>query len=333
MKILGIETSCDETAAAIVEDGRKIISSSVVTQIEVHKLYGGVVPEIASRMHTESLNAVCKKALSEADLNYSDIDAVAVTYAPGLIGAVLTGVCFAKGLAYSLEKPLIPVHHIRGHISVLYTEFKELTPPFLAICASGGHTSIILVKSYTEFEHIGRTRDDAAGESFDKAARVLGLSYPGGPEIDKLAKAGNERAYKIPIVSFEENPFDFSFSGVKTFVINLAHSASQRGEEINREDLAASFNYTVAKTLGDKLISAAKHYKIDKIAAVGGVSANDRLRAYLKEQADKNGLSLYIPPKKLSGDNGVMPAAQGYFEYLSGNTAGLDLNGYATMEI
>ncbi len=333
MLILGIETSCDETAAAVVKDGREVLSKSVVTQIDVHKLYGGVVPEIASRMHTEALMPVCEKAIKDANLSFNDIDAVSVTYAPGLIGAVLTGVSFAKGLSYALSKPLIPVHHIRGHISVLYTVFKELEPPFMAICASGGHTSIVYVKSYTEFELVGKTRDDAAGESYDKVARVLGLTYPGGPQIDALSVNGNEKAYKIPIVSFEDNAFDFSFSGVKTFVINLAHNAEQKGIEICKEDLAASFNFVVSKTLGDKLFAAAKHYNVKKIAAVGGVSANNRLRKYLEEGAKKEGFELYLPPKELSGDNGVMPAAQGYFEFLSGNVAGLDLNGYATKEI
>ncbi len=333
MRILGIETSCDETAAAVVEDGRRILSRSVVTQIEIHKLYGGVVPEIASRMHTESLAAVCEKALKDAGIGFGEIDGAAVTYAPGLIGAVLTGVCFAKGLAYSLGVPLIPVHHIKGHISVLYTAYPELEPPFLALCASGGHTSVVAVKGYTDFELLGRTRDDAAGESFDKVARVLGLSYPGGPAVDALAKDGDELAYKIPIVEFEDAPFDFSFSGVKTFVINLANTAKQKGEEIRAADLAASFDFTVARTLGEKLFAAARATGMKKIAAVGGVSANERLRRYLTEGAARKGLELYLPPKELSGDNGVMPAAQGYFEYVAGNVAGLELNGYATMNL
>ncbi len=332
MKILAIESSCDETACAVVEDGRKVLSNVIYTQIAIHKEYGGVVPEIAARKHIEKIGWVVETAINEASINKTDIDAIAVTNAPGLIGALLTGVGYAKGLAYSLNLPLIPVHHIRGHIAANYITHTDLQPPFLALVVSGGHSNIVKVNSFTEYEIIGRTRDDAAGEAFDKVSRVLGLGYPGGVEIEKKA-IGNKEAIKLPITEFEDAPYDFSFSGLKTKVINLINTAKQKGEDIPIEDFAASFNYTVAKTLSDKFMKAAKDFNIRKLVVAGGVSANKMLREMLSENAKREGFTLYMPDMKYCGDNAAMIGSQAYYEYLENNIANLYLNAYATKNI
>ena len=325
MKILGIESSCDETAAAVIEDGRKILSNVVSTQIEEHKKYGGVVPEIASRRHCENILGVVRKALEDADTDLDGIDAIGVTYAPGLIGALLVGVSFAKGLALAADKPLIPVHHIAGHIAANYLASAEtdepLEPPYLCLVASGGHSHIIEVTDYTKFHVIGRTHDDAAGEAFDKAARVLGFCYPGGVQIDKAAQSGNPNAYKLPHPKITGSEYDFSFSGLKTAVINLAHNAEQKGEEINKNDLAA------------KTIAAAKAYNYKTVALAGGVSANSAVRSLLEKECKKNGMKLYMPPLYLCGDNAAMIGCQAYYDHLSGKRAGMDLNAIATLSL
>lgn len=332
MKILAIESSCDETACAVVEDGRKIISSVVATQIEEHKLYGGVVPEIASRRHCENIIGVCKEALEKAQLTLNELDAIGVTYAPGLIGALLVGVNFAKGLALASQKPLIPVHHIKGHIAANYLAHADLEPPYLCLVASGGHSHIVKVKSYTEFETIGRTLDDAAGEAFDKAARSMGFPYPGGVHIDNAAKKGDRTKYKLPVPK-TENPYDFSFSGLKTAVINLVHNTEQKGGEIDIDSLAASFQYTVSDILSSRFIRAAEENGYKTIALAGGVAANSGLRELLTERAEKKGMKLYIPPISLCGDNAAMIGSQAYYEYLSGNTADASLNAVASLKL
>lgn len=332
MKILAIESSCDETACAVVEDGRKIISSVVATQIEEHKLYGGVVPEIASRRHCENIIGVCKEALEKAQLTLNELDAIGVTYAPGLIGALLVGVNFAKGLALASQKPLIPVHHIKGHIAANYLAHADLEPPYLCLVASGGHSHIVKVKSYTEFETIGRTLDDAAGEAFDKAARSMGFPYPGGVHIDNAAKKGDRTKYKLPVPK-TENPYDFSFSGLKTAVINLVHNTEQKGGEIDIDSLAASFQYTVSDILSSRFIRAAEENGYKTIALAGGVAANSGLRELLTERAEKKGMKLYVPPISLCGDNAAMIGSQAYYEYLSGNTADASLNAVASLKL
>lgn len=332
MDILAIESSCDETAAAVIRDGREIVSSVVATQIEEHRLYGGVVPEIASRRHCESICAVVREALDKAGLAAADVDAIAATYAPGLIGALLVGVNFAKGLAFSLGKPLIPVHHIRGHIAANYLAHKELEPPYLCLVVSGGHSHIVRVKSYTEFETLGRTTDDAAGEAFDKAARAMGFPYPGGVFIDKAANDGDADKYKLPKPK-TVNPYDFSFSGLKTAVINLIHNAGQKGEEIDVNSLAACFRKTVAEILTDKFIAAALETGSKRLALAGGVAANSGLRAELSAAAQKHGMELYMPPLSLCGDNAAMIGCQGYYEFLAGNIAKESLNAIATLKI
>lgn len=332
MKILSIESSCDETACAVVENGRTVLSNVVATQIDEHKLYGGVVPEIASRRHCESIASVCDEALKNAGISLSDCDAVAVTYAPGLIGALLVGVSFAKSLALATKKPLIPVHHIKGHIAANYIAHGELTPPYLCLVASGGHSHIIKVNDYTEFETIGRTIDDAAGEAFDKAARSMGFPYPGGIHIDKAAKQGNPAAYKLPMPK-TDNPYDFSFSGLKTAVINLVHNTEQRGEHINISDLAASFQNTVGTILTAKFIQAAEDNNYKTIALAGGVAANTGLREALTQKADENGMKLFIPPISLCGDNAAMIGSQAYYEYLKGNIGDSSLNAAASMKL
>ena len=333
LKILAFETSCDETAAAIVEDGRKIISSVVSTQIDEHKKYGGVVPEIASRRHTEAICFVYEKAMLESGLDLSDIDAVAVTAAPGLIGALLVGVNFAKGLAYSAGKPLIPVHHIRGHIAANYLAFEDLAPPFLCLVASGGHSHIVRVHSYTEMSIIGRTRDDAAGEAFDKAARAMGFEYPGGIHIDRAARRGRKDTYRLPQPHIEGAPYDVSFSGLKTFVVNLLHNAEQKGEQVNTDDLCACFENSVCTALCSRLMLAAKNFGYTKIVAGGGICANTGLREALASLCAENAYSLFIPPVSLCSDNAAMIASQAYYEFLSGVTAPLSLNAAATMSI
>ncbi len=333
MRILAIETSCDETAAAVVEDGCKVISSVVHSQIKTHALYGGVVPEIASRQHIENITHLAEQAIKEANMQKEDIDAIAVTYAPGLIGALLVGVGFAKAAAIGLNKPLIPVHHIRGHIAANYIAYPKLRPPFLCLVVSGGHTLIVDVRDYTEFEILGSTRDDAAGEAFDKCARVLGLPYPGGVELDKLAKDGNADLYKLPRAKVSGNELDMSFSGLKTAVINLAHNAEQKGESIDRASLAASFSAAVSDTLISRTRRALEITRYNKLAIAGGVAANSFLRREVEKLSKEKNLELYLPPLSLCGDNAAMIGAQGYYEYQKGITAGADLNAYATMPI
>ncbi|MEG1178225.1 MAG: tRNA (adenosine(37)-N6)-threonylcarbamoyltransferase complex transferase subunit TsaD [Hydrogenoanaerobacterium sp.] len=333
MKILAIESSCDETAAAVVKDGREVLSSVINSQVDEHKKYGGVVPEIASRRHTENIAGVTKKALADANLSLDDVDAIAVTYAPGLIGALLVGVNFAKGLSLATGKPLVPVHHIRGHIAANYIAHPQLAPPFLCLVASGGHSHIIEVKSYTDFKVLGRTRDDAAGEAFDKAARCMGFCYPGGIYIDNAAKSGNPKAYKLPFPKIDGSPFDFSFSGLKTSVINMTHNAQQKGESLNINDLAASFQYTVCKILTDRLMLAAHKTGYKNIVAAGGVSANSGLRAALTQACSENSCTLFVPPLSLCGDNAAMIGSQAYYEYKAGNLADMSLNGCASLPI
>lgn len=332
-KILAIESSCDETAAAVVEDGRKVLSSVVATQIDKHVIFGGVVPEIASRLHTESVCAVTQQALKEAECELSDINAIAVTAAPGLIGALLVGVGFAKGLSFSSGLPLVPVHHLRGHIAANYLAHAELKPPFLCLVVSGGHSHIVEVKSYTDMKVIGRTRDDAAGEAFDKTARSLGLPYPGGVHLDKAAQGGNPDAYKLPNPRIDGAPYDFSFSGLKTAVINTIHNAQQKGEEIPVADMAASVRKSISKILTERFIKCAQDMGYKTLALAGGVSANSELRSRMTQACEKTGCKLYIPPLSLCGDNAAMIGAQGYYEFISGSTAKLDLNAKASMEI
>lgn len=333
MKILAIESSCDETACAVVEDGAKVLSNIVASQIEEHKLYGGVVPEIASRRHTENICRVVKSALDEADTSLDDIDAIAVTYAPGLIGALLVGVSYAKGLAFAKNKPLVPVHHIAGHIAANYISHPELKPPYLCLVVSGGHSHIVEVLDYTHYRVVGKTRDDAAGECFDKVARTLGYPYPGGKYIDEAAKKGSRSAYKFPHPKLTGNEYDFSFSGIKTAVINLVHNASQKGEEIVKEDVAASFQKTVSDILAEKLMLAAQNLGYNKIVVAGGVSANSGVRAKIKKECDKRGYELFMPEFKYCGDNAAMIGAQGYYDYLAGKRADESLNAVATLSL
>lgn len=333
MKILGIESSCDETAASVVEDGRKVLSNVIASQVEEHKIYGGVVPEIASRRHTEAICGVVEKALEDAGCTIDDIDAIAVTYAPGLIGALLVGVNYAKGLSFSTGKPLVPVHHLRGHIAANYISCEEIKPPFLSLVVSGGHSHIINVKSYTEFEIIGRTRDDAAGEAMDKAARTVGLPYPGGVNLDKISKDGDENKYKFPVPKVADSKYDFSFSGLKTFAVNLVHNASQKGETVKAEDLGASFIKAVTDLLTSHTMEAAKDTGSKTIVLAGGVSANSRLRRVMQEECDKMGIKLFMPELKYCGDNAAMIASQGYYEYLDGKRADMTLNAAASMPI
>lgn len=333
MKILAIESSCDETAAAVVEDGRTVLSSVIASQVEEHRLYGGVVPEIASRRHAEAIVPVVTQALEQADLTLDAIDALAVTYAPGLIGALLVGVNFAKGLALSTGKPLIPVHHLRSHIASNYISNQELKPPFLCLVVSGGHSHIVLAEDYTKMKIIGRTRDDAAGEVFDKAARTMGMPYPGGIELDKVAEAGNPHAFSLPRPVVHDAPYDFSFSGLKTAVINLLHNAAQKGEELNKADVCASFRYAVVDCLTTNFVKAAEDLQVQRLVIAGGVSANSLLRRTLSEECQRRGWQFFMPEKSLCGDNAAMVGAQGYYEFLSGNIAGADLNAFATMSI
>lgn len=333
MLILTIESSCDETAAAVVEDGRTVLSSVVASQVDEHKIYGGVVPEIASRMHAEAIVPVVKKALDEAGTDLNQLGAIAVTFAPGLIGSLLVGVNFAKGLALSQNLPLVPVHHLRAHIAANYISHKELKPPFLCLVVSGGHTHIVEVKSYTDFKVIGKTRDDAAGEAFDKAARCLGLPYPGGVHLDKIAETGNENSYTFPRPKLADSTYDFSFSGLKTAVINAIHNAKQKGAEINAADMAASFRKAVVDYLSDNLTRATHELGYKKIAIAGGVSANSLLRKNLSVICTKNGWNFFVPELSLCGDNAAMVGAQAYYEFLVGNGATSDLNAFANMPI
>ena len=332
MLILGFESSCDETAAAVVEDGRLLRSNVIATSVAEQALYGGVVPEIASRRHAESISQVADKALADAGLTIADIDAVAVTFAPGLIGAVLVGVNFAKGLAYSAGKPLVPVHHLRGHIAANYLTHPELQPPFLCLVASGGHSHIVMVEDWCRYRVLGRTVDDAAGEAFDKVARTLGLPYPGGPSVSQAARSGDPHAYKLP-VPHVEGKYNVSFSGLKTAVVNEVHNAEQRGEAVRVPDMAASFQEHIAQILAKKLLAAAADTGAKTVCLAGGVAANGRLRQLVNDGAQKLGARVFLPELKYCGDNAAMIAAQGYHEYKDGNLADLRLNGLPTLEI
>ena len=333
MIILSVESSCDETAVALVRDGREVLADAIASQIEMHTIYGGVVPEIASRKHLEAIALMADQALEQAGLTRSDIDAVACTYAPGLIGAVLVGVNFAKSVAYGLNVPLIPVHHIRGHIAANYITHPDLEPPFLCLCVSGGNTMIVDVKDYTEMELLGATRDDAAGECFDKVARVLGIGYPGGGPMDRLAQGGDAAKYPLPRSKVDGAPLDMSFSGLKTAALNTIHNAEQKGETLDLPAFAASFGQAVSDELVPRVMEAAKQTGRTKIAAAGGVSANSRIRGDLEKACREAGYQLYLPELKLCGDNGAMIGSQAYYEFLAGNTADASLNGYASRKI
>ena len=333
MRILALESSCDETAAAVVEDGRTVLSNVVASQVEEHRLYGGVVPEIASRRHCEAVCGVTREALAQAGMALQDVDALAVTAAPGLIGALLVGVSYMKGLALAAKKPLVPVHHLRSHIAANYITFPDLEPPFLCLVVSGGHSHIIEVKSWTDLHVIGRTRDDAAGEAFDKAARAMGMPYPGGVEMDRVAEGGNDRAFVLPRPSVDGSPYDFSFSGLKTAVINLLHNASQKGQTVNIPDLAASYRRAVVECLVKNFVHAAKDTGAKTLVIAGGVSANSLLRRSLEAECAKNGWRFFRPDLSLCGDNAAMIGSQAYFEFLAGNTATMALNACASMEI
>ena len=333
MNILAIESSCDETAVAIVRDGRHVLCDCIASQVALHREYGGVVPEIASRKHIEAIYGLADAALEKTGLKRADIDAVAVTYAPGLIGAVLVGVNFAKAAALAMDKPLIPVHHIRGHIAANYIAYPELKPPFLCLVVSGGHTMIIEVKDYTDMRILGTTLDDAAGECFDKVGRVLGMPYPGGAALDKAAQQGDESKYDLPRSKPGENPYNMSFSGLKTAALNLIHHAEQVGEEIDIPSLCASFTAAVSDTLVPRVVRAIEETGCKKIAVAGGVAANSRIRADILAAAEKLGAEVYLPPLSLCGDNAAMIGAQAYYEFLAGNVADMSLNAYATKSI
>ena len=333
MRILGIESSCDETAAAIVEDGRTVLSNVIASQADEHRQYGGVVPELASRRHCENILPVVRQALSDANMTLDDVDGIAVTYAPGLIGALLVGVSFAKGLAMMSGKPLIPVHHTEGHAAANYLVHPDLKPPYLGIIVSGGHTRIAEILDYTTFRTVGKTRDDAAGECFDKCARAMGFPYPGGVHIDKAAQRGNPDTFRLPRIKMEGNPYDFSFSGLKTYIVNLLHHAEQVGEQINHDDLAAALQRDIAQTVTEKTIAAATELGYTTIALSGGVSANSGVRSMLENACRQHGFTLCMPPLSLCGDNAAMIAAQGYYNYLAGITADESLNAMASKEL
>ena len=333
MKILAIESSCDETAVAVVEDGRKILSNCIASQVPQHQIYGGVVPEIASRLHLESIYALTDRALSEAEMTREAIDAIAVTYAPGLIGALLVGVNFAKAAALAAHKPLIPVHHLRGHIAANYLAAPELEPPFLCLVASGGNTVIVEVADYTEFRILGTTRDDAAGESFDKVARSIGMPYPGGASIEQHSAGGDPHKYTLPEVKVNGSPMDMSFSGLKTAAINILHHAEQIGEEVDVASFCASFSRAVSEILVPRTMEALKQTGCQKLAVAGGVAANAYIREQFRKETEALGAKLYLPPRSLCGDNAAMIGAQGYYEYLAGHLADQSLNAYATMPI
>lgn len=333
MLILSVESSCDETAVALVEDGRRVLTDQIFSQADLHAVYGGVVPEIAARSHLEVISILAERALHEVNITRGDIDAVACTYAPGLIGAVLVGVNFAKSAALALGVPLIPVHHIRGHIAANYIAYPELEPPFLCLAISGGNTMLVDVRGYCDMRILGQTRDDAAGECFDKSARVMGLGYPGGKPIDDLAKQGDDRRYELPRPYVGQNPYDMSFSGLKTAVINIAHHCEQTGEALDQAGLAASLCRAVSESLVGRTMAAAKELDYRDIAVAGGVAANSRIRRDFSEACEKAGCRLYIPPMRLCGDNGAMIGAQAYYEYLAGHTAESDLNACATMPL
>ena len=333
MNILAIESSCDETAAAVVRDGRTVLSNCIASQIEMHTIYGGVVPEIASRKHVEAVTGLAEQAVAQAGLTKGDLDAVAVTYAPGLIGAVLVGVNFAKGAAMALDLPLIPVHHVRGHIAANYITHPDLEPPFVCLCVSGGTTLIVDVKSYTDMEVLGGTRDDAAGECFDKVARVLGIGYPVGGPMDRLARGGDDGRYELPRAHVAGHDLDMSFSGLKTASLNLIHNAQQKGEELNLPDFAASFGRAVSESLVPRVMAAARMRGYGRVAVAGGVAANSRIRADLTAACRESGDRLFLPELKYCGDNAAMIGCQGFYEFQAGHTAGLELNAYATRDI
>lgn len=333
MLVLAFESSCDETAAAVVsidENGRRILSNIVASQISVHALYGGVVPEIASRAHAEAISNITYEALDKAGVTLSDIELIGVTNTPGLIGALLVAVNFAKALAYANDIPLVAVNHIKGHVAANYFEYQELKPPFTALVASGGHTSIISVESYTDYKTIGRTRDDAIGEAFDKVGRVMGLPYPGGKEMDRLASIGNPAYARFPSGAIHDDSLDFSFSGLKTHIVNHLNTLTQKGDAISKEDIAAAFTGTVCDSVVTKLKAALKQTGHKKLVAAGGVCANSHLRKALAKLCSELHIDLYLPPLSLCGDNGAMIAAQAYYEYMAGNSDGTDLNAFAT---
>ena len=333
MNILAVESSCDETAVAVVRDGRQILTDCIASQVDLHRLYGGVVPEIASRKHIEAIYGLADQALERSGLTRQQIDAVAVTYAPGLIGAVLVGVNFAKAAAFAMNKPLIPVHHIRGHIAANYLAYPALEPPFLCLVVSGGHTMIVEVKDYTEMSILGTSLDDAAGECFDKVARVLGMPYPGGAALDRAAQQGDETRYALPRSKPGENPYNMSFSGLKTAALNLIHHAEQVGEPLDIPGLCASFSAAVSDTLVPRMVLAMEQTGYRKIAVAGGVAANSRIRRDMLAAAEALGAQVFMPPLSLCGDNGAMIGAQAYYEYLAGNVADMSLNAYATKSI
>lgn len=330
MLILSVESSCDETAVALVRDGRQVLTDCIASQVPLHRIYGGVVPEIASRKHIEAIYGLAEQALEKANVSRAEIDAVAVTYAPGLIGALLVGVNFAKAAALALNVPLVPVHHIRGHIAANYIAYPDLEPPFLCLVVSGGHTMLVDVKDYTDMEILGSTRDDAAGECFDKVARVLGMPYPGGAALDKAAQSGDETRYPMPHTKLSGNPLDMSFSGLKTAAVNLIHNTRQKGGEVEVADLCASFSRAVSEMLLPRTETALEQTGRRVLAVAGGVAANSRIRADLDRLCKKRNVRLCMPPLSLCGDNAAMIGAQGYYEYLAGNLADQTLNAYAT---
>jgi len=331
--ILAIESSCDETAAAVVKNGREVLSNIISSQIDLHTLYGGVVPEIASRKHIEKINQVIEEALKTAQMTIEEIDAIAVTYGPGLVGALLVGVSAAKALAFATGKPLIGVHHIEGHICANYIENLDLEPPFMSLVVSGGHSHLVVVKDYGEYEIIGRTRDDAAGEAFDKVARAIGLGYPGGPKIDKLSKEGNPDAIKFPRAKVDENVYDFSFSGLKSAVLNYLNMSQMKGEEVCAADIAASFQKAVTDVLVDHAIEGAKQYGFTKLAIAGGVASNSGLRAAMVEACQKADIAFYHPSPIYCTDNAAMIGVAGYYEYIKGARSGLDLNAVPNLKL
>ncbi len=333
VKILAIESSCDETAAAVVVNGREVLSNVISSQIDLHTLYGGVVPEIASRKHIENINPVIEKALGDANCTLDDIDAIGVTYGPGLVGALLVGVAEAKAIAFAKDIPLVGVNHIEGHVCANFVEDKTLEPPFLCLIVSGGHTHLVKVNDYCEYEILGKSRDDAAGEAFDKVARAIGLGYPGGPKIDKAAKEGNENAYEFPKAKIADNPYDFSFSGVKSAVLNELNAKKMKGEEIVTEDVAASFQKSVVETLVERAMLAVKETGMNKIALAGGVASNTALRKLFKEECEKRGIDFYYPSPELCTDNAVMIGSAAYFEYKNGTRHGWDLNAIPNLKL
>ena len=333
MIIMSVESTCDETAVALVRDGREVLTDQIFSQADLHAIYGGVVPEIASRGHVEVIYQLADRAIAAAGIEKKDIDAVAVSYAPGLIGAVLVGVNFAKSVASALGVPLIPVHHVRAHMAANYLAYPELEPPFVCLAISGGNTIIVDVRSYTDMRIVGATRDDAAGECFDKTARVLGLGYPGGKPVDELSRGGDDSKYSLPISHIDGHPYDMSFSGLKTAVINLVHNAEQKGLELDKPSLCASFAKAVSDSLVPRTIAAAKELGYKRLVVAGGVAANSRIRADFEAAAKKAGLELFVPPLRLCGDNGAMVGAQGYYEFMAGNVAESDLNAYASMDL